>query len=140
MIGGYRVVRSLLGRASFLRHVGSRRHWNKGKRHRHTKQNKRAPDSSDSVHTLLPRTALRGSIGLCWSCPTHFCFEMPLAQVPLGAPTPTTDKRKIQRAANRRACQRNHSPDPLLRGFGSELRRQLLCNARSDFLAHLFTG
>ena len=65
---------------------------------------------------------------------------MPPAQMPLHAPAPAAHKRKIQRTANGRTGQGNHSPDPLLGGLGSKLRCQQANNARRDFFAYLLPG
>src|SRR6266566_255103 len=65
---------------------------------------------------------------------------MPSAQMPLHAPAPAAHKREIQHPADDRAGQGNHSPDPLFRGLGAELRRQQACHARRDFFAHWLPG
>src|SRR5690348_7198407 len=53
MIGGYRVVLC----PCFLRRTGTGRHRNKSERQGCTEKNERAPHFSDSMHTLIPKTA-----------------------------------------------------------------------------------
>src|SRR6266404_2281380 len=65
-------------------------------------------------------------------------LQMLRSKVTLHPAAPASHKRKIQRAANGRAGQRNQSPHPLFSSFGANLRSEAFRDARSEFFENLF--
>src|SRR5256885_8519744 len=60
------------------------------------------------------------------------------AETAMHAAPPASYKRKIQRAPDCRASERNQSPNPLFHGLGANLCGEALRNARDQFFENLF--
>src|SRR5882762_2667125 len=93
---------------------------------------------SSPLHASLNNGGRHRSISLrSWRRST-LRLQMLRSKVTLHAAAPASHKRKIQRAANSRAGQRNQSPHPLFSSFGANLRCETFRDAWGEFLKNLF--
>jgi len=67
-------------------------------------------------------------------------LEMLSTKMTLHAAAPAPHKRKVQRAADGRAGERNQTSSPLFRRLGANFRGEAFRDARDEFLENLFLG